>query len=156
MGGLLVVTTKKWKKYDNIRTKYTTKKEETEQLFDDLKDSIVEHGGGNFLRLKDGESATVTVAVHYDLDPAKRQPREEEVMNFDKTKKVWKLRLDCYVGDDVNKPNSTTKIFHVRAQDKAEVLSLLKSGVRRMRISRFGSTATNTKYTFTPLENRLS
>jgi hypothetical protein len=128
-------------------------KEETDQLFDDLKESIVEHGGGNYLRLKDGETAVVTVAVHYDPDPEKRQPREEKVMNFDKTKQVWKLRLDCYVDDNTEGP---TKIFHVRSQDKAEVLSLLKNGVRRMRISRFGSTATGTKYTFTPLENRLS
>jgi hypothetical protein len=112
-------------------------------LFAGLKASILEHSRGNFLRLKDGESEVVTVAVdQMAADANRRTPREEEVDNFAKTAKVWKLRLDCRVG-------STNKVFHVRAQDKADVLALLERGVRRIKIARFGSTAKNTKYVFT-------
>jgi hypothetical protein len=116
-------------------------------LFAQLRTSIVEHSVGQYLRLKDGESHVVTVLVNYDPEhPENSTPREEEVLNFDRTKKIWKLRLDCYVGNSNNTEN--TKIFHVRAQDKADVLGLLERGVRRMRISRYGSTAQTTKYVF--------
>jgi len=118
------------------------------QLFTQLRNAIVEHSAGHYLRLKDGESQVVTVEVKYDPNNSENwPPREEEVQNFDKTKMVWKLRLDCYLG---NNTKSDTKIFHVRTQDKAEILALLERGVRRLRISRYGSTAQNTKYTFTP------
>ena len=114
-------------------------------FFTQLRTSIVEHSAGQYLRLKDGESHVVTVLVNYDPEhPENSTPREEETLNFDKTKKIWKLRLDCFVGNNTE----STKIFHVRAQDKADVLALLERGVRRMRISRYGSTASNTKYVF--------
>jgi hypothetical protein len=113
-------------------------------LFAQLKSSIVEHSAGQYLRLKDGESAIVNVVVNYDpTNPQNSTPREEEVLNFDKTKKIWKLRLDVNIGD-----NNGSKVFHVRAQDKADVVSLLERGVRRIRISRYGSTAQTTKYVF--------
>jgi hypothetical protein len=114
-------------------------------LFAQLRTSIVEHSAGQYLRLKDGESHVVTVLVNYDSqNPENSTPREEEVLNFDKTKKIWKLRLDCYVGNNTE----NTKIFHVRSQDKADVLALLERGVRCMRISRYGSNAQTTKYVF--------
>jgi hypothetical protein len=117
----------------------------TQPLFAQLRTSIVEHSVGQYLRLKDGESHVVTVLVNYDPEhPENSTPREEEVLNFDRTKKIWKLRLDCYVGNNTE----STKIFHVRAQDKADVLGLLERGVRCMRISRYGSTAQTTKYVF--------
>jgi hypothetical protein len=115
-------------------------------LFAQLRTAVVEHSAGQYLRLKDGESHVVTVLVNYDPEhPRNNTPREEEVLNFDKTKKIWKLRLDCFVG---NNNTTDTKIFHVRAQDKADVIALLERGVRRMRISRYGSTAQTTKYVF--------
>jgi hypothetical protein len=112
-------------------------------LFEGLKAAILEHASSNFLRLKDGESAVVIVDVDLmNADPNKRTPREEEVENFDKTAKVWKLRLDCRVG-------SSNKVFYVGARDKADVVALLERGVQKIRISRSGSTAQTTKYTFT-------
>lgn len=117
--------------------------QQTNNIFAGLKAAIAEHSSGGYLRLKDGQSAVVTVLVDQtNPDPAKRTPREEYVDNYAKTSKVWKLRLDCQVDD-------TKKIFHVRAQDKAEVLALLERGVREIKIARFGSTAQTTKYTFT-------
>jgi hypothetical protein len=121
----------------------------TSPLFRQLRSSITEHSAGQFLRLKDGESVVVNVLVNYDAtNPANNTPREEEVLNFDKSKKIWKLRLDCYVGNNTE----NTKIFHVRSQDKSEVISLLERGVRKMRISRYGTSATTTKYVFSPVE----
>jgi hypothetical protein len=114
-------------------------------LFAQLRTKIAEHSSGQYLRLKDGESHVVTVLVNYDPEhPENSTPREEETLNFDKTRKIWKLRLDVYVGNNTE----NTKIFHVRAQDKADVLGLLERGVRRIRISRYGSTAQTTKYVF--------
>jgi hypothetical protein len=70
---------------------------QTTTLFAGLKAAIVEHSSGSFLRLKDGESAVVTVDVDpLNADPMKRTPREEQVDNFAKTGKVWKLRLGCF------------------------------------------------------------
>jgi hypothetical protein len=112
-------------------------------LFEGLKAAIREHANSNFLQLKDGESADVIVEVDLmNADPNKRTPREEQVENFDKTAKVWKLRLDCRVG-------SYNKVFRVGARDKADVVALLERGVRKIRISRSGSTAQTTKYIFT-------
>ena len=112
-------------------------------LFEGLKSAIREHASSNFLRLKDGESADVIVDVDLlNADPNKRTPREEQVWNFDKTAKVWKLRLDCRVGD-------SNKVFYIGARDKIDVVALLERGVRKIRISRFGTTARTTKYTFT-------
>jgi hypothetical protein len=115
---------------------------QTTTLFAGLKAAIVEHSNGKFLRLKDGESIVVTVDVQYNADPAKCMPREEEVDNYDKTGKVWKLRLDCIVG-------TTRKVFYVGPRDKSDVVALLESGVRKIKIARFGSTAQTTKYVFT-------
>ena len=137
---------------ENENQNQPTNQQPTTNLFTQLRSSIVEHSGGQFLRLKDGESQIVTVLVHVDgNNPENTTPREEQVMNFDKTKKIWKLRLDCFVGNN----RDETKVFHVRAQDKTEVIALLERGVRRLRISRYGSTATNTKYTFTPETEHL-
>jgi hypothetical protein len=114
-------------------------------LFEGLKAAIREHASSNFLRLKDGESAIVIVDVDLlNADPNKRTPREEQVENFDKTAKVWKLRLDCRVG-------SSNKVFYVGARDKADVVALLERGVRKIRISRFGSNVLTTKYMFTEI-----
>jgi hypothetical protein len=150
----LVVTTKE-KSEKKKMSKTTIEQQNTnnnnnqttqqQPLFAQLRTSIVEHSAGQYLRLKDGESHVVTVLVNYDPDhPQNSTPREEEVLNFDKSRKIWKLRLDCYVGNNTE----NTKIFHVRAQDKADVLGLLERGVRRIRISRYGSTAQTTKYVF--------
>jgi hypothetical protein len=112
-------------------------------LFEGLKVAIREHASSNYLRLKDGESAVVTVDVDLmNADPNKQNPREVQVDNFNKTAKVWKMRLDCRVG-------SSNKVFYVSARDKEDVVALLERGVRKIRISRFGTTAQTTKYTFT-------
>ncbi len=160
MGGLLVVVTANWRKREKmsninnnpIETPTATATAapiDEESIFSQLKDSIIEHSGGPYLRLKDGESQIVTVIVGRDPnDPEKITPREEQVQSFDKTKMTWKMRLDCYLGDNTS---GETKIFHVRAQDKKEVYALLKGGARRFRITRYGSTAQNTKYTFQPI-----
>ncbi len=115
-------------------------------LFKGLRDEIGEHAKPEYLKLKDGECIVVTVVVdRKNEDPAKRTPREELVLNFDKTDKIWKLRLDLLVGN-------SKKVFYVGQRDKAEVLALLERGVRKISICRYGSTAQTTKYTFTEVK----
>jgi hypothetical protein len=128
-----------------IENEQNTKKS---NLFEGLKAAISEHASSNYLRLKDGESAVVIVDVDLmNADPDKRTPREEQVPNFDKTDKVWKLRLDCRVG-------SSSKVFYVGTRDKAHVVALLERGVRKIRISRSGTTAQTTKYSFTEVSEQ--
>jgi hypothetical protein len=126
--------------YEGIREMTHTN---NSNLFEGLKAAIREHASSNFLRLKDGESADVIVDVDLmNADPNKRTPREEQVENFDKTAKVWKLRLDCRVG-------SSNKVFYIGDRHKADVVALLERGVRKIRISRSGADAKTTKYVFT-------
>lgn len=67
------------------------------KLFDGLKAAIVEHGGGDFLRLKDGESAAVTVDVDLaNTDPTKQTPREEQDGALDKASTSYNDTFDAF------------------------------------------------------------
>jgi hypothetical protein len=119
----------------------TTTIKKKQDFFEGLRRAMVENAGGDFLRLQDGEYVVATVQVVVDPDPTKQTPRFEEVDNYNKTGKVRKMRLDLEVG-------TGKKVFYVGSQAQRQVIALLQRDVRRIKISRFGSTAQNTRYVF--------
>lgn len=120
--------------------------EKKKDLFARLREKIIEHANGPFLKLKDGQSAVITVLVRDSPNPVEESPREELVKNpyAPNDPPRWMLRLDCIFCE-------TEKIYYVTEKYIPQVVDMIGNGTRKIRITRKGNDK-KTEYTYEALD----